>query len=114
MGQGGRGPRLAETVTSAGLPGVAEKVGGGADIFLDRPEQEDEQRLREVMCERRSVGICCHDSPHGEAVDPPVRAFHTVSEGEFSEVRLPARAPGRALHLKTLAALAFGRRGAVA
>jgi transposase len=30
--------------------------------------------------------ICCHDSPHDEAVDPPVRAFHTVSEGEFSEV----------------------------
>src|SRR5215217_1949022 len=31
------------------------------------------------MCERRGVHICCDESPHGEAVDPPVRAFHTVS-----------------------------------
>src|SRR5215216_1093441 len=40
------------------------------------------------MCERRIVGICCHDPPHGEAVDPPLRPFHTVSEGEFCELRL--------------------------
>jgi hypothetical protein len=31
------------------------------------------------MCERRSVRICCHDSPHDEAVDPRLRPFHTVS-----------------------------------
>jgi hypothetical protein len=31
--------------------------------------------------------ICCHDSPHDEAVDPRLRPFHTVSEGVFSEVR---------------------------
>src|SRR5215207_1863854 len=55
-------------------------MGCGADLLLDRPEQEDEQRLREVpMCERGSVGICCHDSPDAEVFDPPVRAFHTVS-----------------------------------
>src|SRR5215210_4192475 len=99
MGQGGRGPRLAETVTSAGLPGVAEKVGGGADDRLDRPEQEDGQRLREVMCERRSVGICCHDSPHDEAPCPHLRPFHTVSEGEFSEVELPLYGVLRGSHL---------------
>jgi hypothetical protein len=29
----------------------------------------------------KRVGICCHESPHGEAVDPPVRPFHTVSPG---------------------------------
>jgi hypothetical protein len=23
--------------------------------------------------------ICCYDSPHAEAVDPPLRHFHTVS-----------------------------------
>src|SRR5829696_4198073 len=63
-------------------------MGSGEDIFLDRPKQEDEQRLREVVCERGSVGICCHDSPHGEAVDPPLRTFHIASEGEFSEVGL--------------------------
>src|SRR5215211_5699219 len=38
------------------------------------------------MCEQRSVGICCHESPHDEAIDPPLRPFHTVSEGKFSEV----------------------------
>jgi hypothetical protein len=38
------------------------------------------------MCERRSIGICCHDPPHDEAVDPPLRLFHTVSEGEFCEL----------------------------
>src|SRR5215212_5326159 len=31
------------------------------------------------MCEWRSVRICCHESPHGEAVDPLMRRFHTVS-----------------------------------
>jgi hypothetical protein len=35
--------------------------------------------IREVMCERRGVQICCDDSPHDVAVDPPLRAFHTVS-----------------------------------
>jgi integrase len=27
------------------------------------------------MCERRSVRICCHESPHAEAVDPCLRPF---------------------------------------
>jgi hypothetical protein len=53
---------------------------------MDREEQEDEQRLREVMREWRDVGICCHDSPHDEAVDPCLRPFHTVSHAEFSEI----------------------------
>ena len=51
-------------------------------------QQEDEQGLREVVCERRGVGICCHDSPHDEAARPCLRTFHTASEYEFSEVRL--------------------------
>src|SRR5215213_6796714 len=51
----------------------------GENIFVDRSEQEDEQRLREVMCKRRVVSICCHDSPHDEAVVPRLRPFHTVS-----------------------------------
>jgi hypothetical protein len=49
----------------------------------DRSEQEDEQRLREVMCERRSVGVRCHDSPHDEAARPCLRTFHTVSPGSW-------------------------------
>jgi hypothetical protein len=48
------------------------------------------------MCERRVVSICCHDSPHDEAVDPPVRPFHTVSEGELCELRVAT-----ALHVFT-------------
>jgi hypothetical protein len=32
------------------------------------------------MCERRSVGICCHESPHGEAVGSRLRLFHTISK----------------------------------
>src|SRR5215212_2857180 len=54
-------------------------MGSRADIFLARPEQEDEQRLREVVCERRGVGVRCHDPPHDEAACPCLRPFHTVS-----------------------------------
>src|SRR5215211_2021588 len=87
MGQGGRSARLAEVYAPQGLRGVAEEVGGGADTGMDRPAQEDEQRLREAMCERRGVRICCHDSPHDEAARPYLRTFHTASEGVFSELR---------------------------
>jgi putative transposase len=48
-------------------------------FVMDRPQQEDEQRLPEALCERGSVGICCHDSPHEEAARPCSRTFHTVS-----------------------------------
>ena len=63
-----------------------EKMGSGADDRLDRSAKEDEQRLREVVCEQRSIGVRCHDSPHDEAARPCLRTFHTASEGEFSEV----------------------------
>src|SRR5919112_999444 len=56
-------------------------MGGGADDRLDRPKQEDEQGLREVVCEWRSVRICCHDPTHGEGDRPRLRTFHTVSLG---------------------------------
>ena len=79
VGQRGRSSRLAETTACRRLSGFAEKMGSGADVFLDRPEQEDEQRLREVMCEWRSVSICCDDSPHDEAIGPRLRRFHTAS-----------------------------------
>src|SRR5918994_6420462 len=87
MGQGGRDGGLAQTVASQRLPGAASAVGGGADTFLDRPTEDDEQRLRAALCERRSARVCCHDPPHGEAARPSLRVFHTASEGEFSEVR---------------------------
>src|SRR5215218_5985479 len=88
VGQGGRGGGLAETAAPQGLPGFAEAVGGGTNAILDRPAKEDEQRLREALCEQRSVGVRCHDPPHDEATRPSLRTFHTASEGKFSEVRL--------------------------
>src|SRR5215208_1271591 len=45
VGQGGRGDRLGEdqeAAARAGFQSVAEEVGGGADVLVDRPEQEDE------------------------------------------------------------------------
>src|SRR5215217_3683772 len=42
------------------------------------------------MCERRSVRLCCYESPHGEAIDSLMRLFHTVSEQTFSETQFPA------------------------
>src|SRR5215211_1010044 len=39
------------------------------------------------MCKRRSVRLCCHESPHGEAIGSLMRLFHTVSEGGFSETQ---------------------------
>jgi hypothetical protein len=86
MGQRGRERRLAETDAAQRVCGFTKKVGSGADDRLDRPE-EDEQRLREIVCEWRGVGVRCHDPPHDEAPRPCLRTFHTASEEEFSEVR---------------------------
>src|ERR671910_2629959 len=94
VGQRGRKGGLGETIAPQRFSGAAEEVGGRTHVFVDRPEQEDEQRLREAMCERRSVGVRCHDSPHAEAPCSHLRAFHTVSEGVFSEVRLQSVAYG--------------------
>src|SRR5215203_2390667 len=79
VGQRGSDRRLAEAIAPRRLCGVASSVGGGANIVMDRPEQEDEQRLRAVVCERRGIRICCHDSPDDEAARSCLRAFHTAS-----------------------------------
>src|SRR5215208_1904927 len=88
VGQRGRGRRLAEAYAPQRLPGAPSQVGGRAYAVLDRPAKEDEQRLREVVCERGSVGVRCHDPSHDQAARPSLRTFHTASEGEFSEVRI--------------------------
>ena len=59
---------------------LPRRWGSGAHLRLDRPAKEDEQRLREALCERGSVGVRCYDSPHDEAARPCLRTFHTVSE----------------------------------
>src|SRR5215203_766293 len=51
MGQGGQEDRLAEADAAAGVRGSASAVGGGAHLLLVRAEQEDEQGLRERLCE---------------------------------------------------------------
>jgi hypothetical protein len=45
-----RSGRLAASIAPLRLSGVAEKVGSGEDVFLDRPEQEDELRHYERLC----------------------------------------------------------------
>jgi hypothetical protein len=50
-------------------------MGGGADVFLDRPEQKDEQRLRAAAGERRSLYLCSDESPDGEEIGSLVRLF---------------------------------------
>jgi len=43
--QRGSAGRLGETIATERISGVAETVGGGTDVFLDRSEQENEQGL---------------------------------------------------------------------
>jgi hypothetical protein len=89
MGQRGREGGLAETIAAQRLSGTSSPLGGGADAVMDRPTEEDEQRLRKALCERRSVRVRCDDSPYDEAARPSLRTFHTASEGKFYEVELP-------------------------
>jgi putative transposase len=73
MGQGGKEDRLGETHAAARVCGFASQVGGGEDLLLAKPEQEDEQGLREAVRQRRSVHLRCHDSSDGEASGPCLR-----------------------------------------
>ena len=79
MGQRGREGGLAETIAAQRLSGTSSPLGGGADAGMDRPTEEDEQRLRKALCERRSVRVRCDDSPYDEAARPSLRTFHTAS-----------------------------------
>ena len=67
MGQVGQEGRLAKADAAARVGGFAEEVGGGADLLLAGPEQEDEQGLRALVRERGSVRLRGHDSTDGEA-----------------------------------------------
>jgi putative transposase len=65
-----------------GVSGSPAPLGGGAFFCLDLPQPQDEQGLREAVCERRSVRIRCHVSPHGEAAGVHLRLRHIV-HGNF-------------------------------
>src|SRR5215212_606399 len=79
MGQGGQKDRLAKADAAARIRGSAPAVGGGEDLLLALSEQEDEQGLREAMCERGGVHLRCDDPFDGEAPCPWLRTFQTVS-----------------------------------
>src|ERR687896_84361 len=83
----GRSGRLGEACATEGVCSAASALGGGTLLCLDWPQPQDEQGLREAMCKWGSVRICCHESPHAEAIGSHLRPFHTVSARGFSEVR---------------------------
>ena len=72
VSQGGQGGGLAKIEANERLPGLAEEVGGGAHLRLDLSQSQDEQGLREVMRNRRGVGLRGDESADGEAVSPCV------------------------------------------
>jgi hypothetical protein len=57
------------------LSGVGEEVGGGKNLFLLRPKQTDEQRLRAIVRQRRGVRLRGCDPFDGEAVSPWLELF---------------------------------------
>ena len=50
VGQGRREGGLAEADAAQGVPCSAPPLGGGAEVFLDRSQQEDELRDYERLC----------------------------------------------------------------
>src|SRR5215216_2910525 len=67
--------RLGEVHATAGLPGAAEKVGGGEDDRLERPEPPYEQRLRASAGERRSLHLRGDESSDAKAFGSLMRLF---------------------------------------
>jgi hypothetical protein len=56
--------------------------------WIDQNRRMSLETTRSYVRAAKRVGICCHESPHGEAVDPPVRPFHTVSPGSTLAIGL--------------------------
>ncbi len=62
---------LAEAPAPTRFCRLAEEVGSGKDVFLDRSEQEeDEQRLRAASGYERGVHLRSDESPDGEKISP--------------------------------------------
>ena len=55
-----------EVDVSKRFPGAAEEVGGGAYLRLDLSQQEDGQRLREAVRNRRGVRLRSDDAAYAE------------------------------------------------
>src|SRR5215211_7846114 len=85
IGQGRQDGRLAEASATASISGPPTPLGGGTLICLDWPQQEDEQRLREVVCNQRGVRVRCHESPHAEAIGSHLRLFIQSRKGNSAK-----------------------------
>jgi putative transposase len=76
-----------------GFPSPAPKVGGGADLRVDKPQPEDEQGLRKVVRHRGSLRLCGDDEAYGEEVGPCVGVSRQSLKRGFSEVRGEGEGP---------------------
>ena len=59
----------------------AEEMDSGTHVFLALSEQEDEQGLREVAGERRSLHLRGYEPPDGEEIGPLMRVFRQFHNG---------------------------------
>jgi hypothetical protein len=64
VGQGRHEGELGETLARARLSSVTEEVDSGADVFLDRSQQEDELRDYERMCATGESSVYAAMSRH--------------------------------------------------
>src|SRR5829696_9437260 len=64
----------------------------------DLPQQEDGQRLREIVRNRGGLCLRGDDAADGEAIGPCVRLSRQSLEGVFSEVRSQKWPPGIFTH----------------
>ena len=55
-------------------------MGSRENIFMNRPEQEDEQGLREAAGELGSDHLRGHEPPDGEEIGPLMRVFRQFLE----------------------------------
>ena len=70
MSKGRQRGGLAKVDAAEGISGVAEKVGSGAYHCVDLPQQEDGQRLREIVRNRGGLCLRGDDAADGEAIGP--------------------------------------------
>src|SRR5215207_2447413 len=89
VGKGRRGARLAEAPATARVRRPAAALSSGEDVFLDRPEQEDEQRLRAAAGDWSSLRLRGDESPDGEEISTLARLF-----GQFLVLQCHYALPG--------------------
>src|SRR5215216_2997092 len=88
MGQGGREDRLAEVAPASRLRSLTPLLGGRKDLRVVVPQPSHEQGLREIVCHRRGVRLCSHDTLDGKAASPCLGIFKQslVLQPQLAEV----------------------------